>query len=65
MPRKSIVDDGLRVNLGEDDVRMIMISCGMLSLKINSRGWWKYHMSFDGDIMCIWDAESNLEGVQI
>jgi hypothetical protein len=39
MPRDSIVSDGLGVNLGEDDVRTFRISCGMLRLKNNVRGW--------------------------
>ncbi len=39
MPQESIAGDGSGVNLGEDDVRMIRISCGMLWLKINARGW--------------------------
>lgn len=39
MPREGSVDDGSKVNSGEDDVRKIRISCGMLRLKINARGW--------------------------
>jgi hypothetical protein len=39
MPRESVAGDGSGVNLGEDDVRTIRISCGMLRLKINARGW--------------------------
>ena len=39
MSRESMAGDGLGVNLGEDDVPMIMISCGMIRLKSNARGW--------------------------
>ena len=38
MLRESIAGDGWRVNLGEDDVRTIRITCGMLRLKINAHG---------------------------
>jgi hypothetical protein len=36
MSRESVAGDGLGVNLGEDDVWTIRISCGMLMLKINA-----------------------------
>ena len=39
MPRESIADDGSRVNL---EIRWRsdgQISCGILRLKINARGW--------------------------
>jgi uncharacterized membrane protein len=39
MPQVIFAGDGLGVNLGEDDVRMIRISCGMFRLKINACGW--------------------------
>lgn len=63
MPRESVVGDGLRVNLREDDIRTIRISCEMLRPKVNARGWRRFHMINDGDIKCVWDAESNLKGV--
>ncbi len=39
IPRASVVDNVSGVNLGEDDVQTIRISCGMLRLKINAHGW--------------------------
>ncbi len=39
MPRESVVGDGSGVNLREDGLRTIRISCGMLRLNINARGW--------------------------
>nr|BAD53830.1 hypothetical protein [Oryza sativa Japonica Group] len=46
MLRKSVVGDGSGVDLGEDDVQMIKISCGMLRLKINARDYTTvYHLS--------------------
>lgn len=46
--RESVAGDGSGVNLGEDDIRTIRISCGTLSLKNNARGWWKFHAAYDG-----------------
>jgi hypothetical protein len=39
MPRENVADDESGVNLGEDDVRMIRISYGVLRLNINACGW--------------------------
>lgn len=39
MPRKNVAGDGSEVNLGEDGVRTSRISYGILSPKINTRGW--------------------------
>ncbi len=38
MARESFIGDGSRVNLEENDVHMITISYGMLSLKNHARG---------------------------
>ena len=59
MPRENVPDDGLEVNLGEDDVHTIMISCGMLRLKINACGWWRFHMTYDG-VLCAYGMRSQI-----
>ena len=39
MPQERVADDGSEVNLGGDEIQMVSISCGMLMLKNNTRGW--------------------------
>ncbi len=65
MSRESICGDGPGVGLGIRQRPWWSEIMRDTKARVDAHGWRRFHMAYNGVIVCVWDAESNLEGVQI